>query len=75
MVPPKVRIFGADNKLECEVAPSNGNHLVATPAENLDLYWALIGVGGSTYAVDLSQTTRAHAGGPVAGASLILNDT
>ncbi|KAL9121202.1 MAG: hypothetical protein Q9187_002238 [Circinaria calcarea] len=67
--------LGADNTLEFEVVTANGKHLVATPTENSDLYWALNGGGGSTYAVVLSQTTKAHADGPVAGGSLTFNNT
>lgn len=67
--------LGADNTLEFEVVTTDGSHLVASPAENSDLYWALNGGGGSTYAVVLSQMTRAHADGPVAGASLSFNNT
>ncbi|KAL4787089.1 hypothetical protein BJX76DRAFT_345774 [Aspergillus varians] len=62
--------LAADNTLEFEVVTADGRHIVATPTENEDLYWALNGGGGGTYAVVLSQTTKAHADGIVAGASL-----
>lgn len=62
--------LAADNTLEYEVITGKGEHLVASPTNNSDLYWALSGGGGGTYAVVLSQTTKAHVDGPVAGASL-----
>ncbi|KAI4116925.1 MAG: hypothetical protein LQ345_002743 [Seirophora villosa] len=67
--------LAADNTLEFEVVTAKGEHSKATPTENADLYWALNGGGGSTYAVVLSQTTKAHADGRVAGASLTFNNT
>ncbi|KAK9418807.1 hypothetical protein SUNI508_14118, partial [Seiridium unicorne] len=39
----------------------DGEHLVATPEQNSDLYWAMSGGGGGTYAVAVSMTTRQHA--------------
>ncbi|KAJ0417855.1 hypothetical protein BJY00DRAFT_315457 [Aspergillus carlsbadensis] len=62
--------LAADNTLEFEVVTTDGRHLIASPTENQDLFWALNGGGGGTYAVVLSQTTKAHADGIVAGASL-----
>jgi hypothetical protein len=67
--------LAADNTLEFEVVTGEGKHVVATPTQNQDLYWALNGGGGGTYAVVISQTTRAHADGIVAGASLTFNNT
>ncbi|KAI1185598.1 hypothetical protein F5B17DRAFT_432374, partial [Nemania serpens] len=43
--------LGADNVLEWEVVTVDGRHLVATPTQNADLYWALSGGGGGTFAV------------------------
>lgn len=62
--------LGADQVLEWEVVLANGAHLVATPSSNSDLYWALSGGGGGTYAVVLSMTVRAYPDTPVTGASL-----
>ena len=62
--------LGADQVLEWEVVTANGSHIVATPTSNSDLYWALSGGGGGTYAVVLSMTVKAHLDTPVTGASL-----
>jgi hypothetical protein len=52
--------LGADQALEWEVMTVNGQTLKATPDENSDLYWALSGGGGGTYAAVLSLTIRLH---------------
>ncbi|RYP65454.1 hypothetical protein DL769_006309 [Monosporascus sp. CRB-8-3] len=62
--------LGADQVLEWEVVTAAGEHLVATPTENEDLYWALSGGGGGTYAAVLSITVRAHEDLKVSGANL-----
>ena len=62
--------LAADNTLEWEVVTSEGKHLVASKEQNSDLYWALSGGGGGTYAVVLSLTTKAHPDGPVGGGTL-----
>ncbi|GAP86889.2 putative FAD linked N-terminal [Rosellinia necatrix] len=62
--------MAADNVLEWEVVTAAGVHLVATPTSNADLYWALSGGGGGTFAVVLSMVTRVYSDGPIAGASL-----
>lgn len=67
--------MGADNVLEWEVVTADGQHLVATPEQNSDLYWAMSGGGGGTYAVAISMTSRLHPGGIVGGAALTFNDT
>ncbi|KAI9664636.1 MAG: hypothetical protein M1821_006082 [Bathelium mastoideum] len=67
--------LAADNTLEFEVVTPDGRHLVTSPSQNSDLFWALNGGGGSTYAVVISQTTKAHLDGPVAGGSLSFNNT
>jgi len=59
--------LGADNALEYEVVTIKGRHTTASPTQNADLYWALSGGGGGTYAIVLSVTMRAHRDGPVAG--------
>ena len=64
--------LGADQILEWEVVTAQGQHLIATPNSNADLYWALSGGGGGTYGVVLSMTVRAHPDGAVGGASLAL---
>ncbi|KAL8724285.1 MAG: hypothetical protein Q9166_008032 [cf. Caloplaca sp. 2 TL-2023] len=67
--------LAADNTLEFEVVTVDGQHLVASPSQHSDLYWALSGGGGGTYAVVLSLTTKAHPDSPTAGASLAFTNT
>ena len=52
--------MAADQALEWEVVTAIGEHLVATPSQNADLYWALSGGGGGTYGVVSSLTVKAH---------------
>ncbi|KAK7750185.1 hypothetical protein SLS62_007936 [Diatrype stigma] len=65
-------LFGlaADQVLEWEVVTATGELLTATPEQNSDLYWALSGGGGGTYAVVLSMTAKLHRNMPTAGATL-----
>lgn len=51
--------LSADNVLEWEVVLADGSHVVATPTSHTDLYWALSGGGGGTYAVVVSMTVKA----------------
>lgn len=67
--------MGADQVLEWEVVTANGTHLFATPEESSDLYWALSGGGGGTFAVVLSMTVKAYPDGPVAGGTLTVPNT
>ena len=62
--------LAADQALEWEVVTSSGSYLKATPTENSDLYWALSGGGGGTYAVVYSLTAKAHPDIPVAAGNL-----
>ena len=54
---------------------ADGRRSIATATTDSDLYWTLNGGPGSTYAVVLSQMTKAFADGPVAGGSLIFDNT
>lgn len=67
--------MASDNVLEWEVVTMDGSHLVATPNQHSDLYWALSGGGGGTFAVVLSMTVRLHPGGIVGGTILSFNDS
>ncbi|KAI1138398.1 FAD binding domain protein [Hypoxylon sp. FL0543] len=67
--------MGADQILEWEVVTANGTHLVASPSENEDLYWALSGGGGGTYGVVISVTVKAFKDGIVGGAFLSFDKT
>jgi hypothetical protein len=65
--------LGADNVLQWEVVTPTGAHILATPEENPDLYWALSGGGGGTWGVVVSMTSKLHPDGPVGGASFAIN--
>ena len=66
--------YGADNVLEWEVVTADGKHVIATPNnEHKDLYWALSGGGGGTFAVVISMTVRVYRDGNVALASFTLS--
>lgn len=65
--------LGADNVLEWEVVTAEGGHLIATPSQHADLYWALCGGGGGTYAVAISMTTRLFQDGPVGRAGFLIS--
>ncbi|KAF4614409.1 hypothetical protein G7Y89_g15329 [Cudoniella acicularis] len=67
--------MAADQVLEWEVVTATGEHLIATPEQNTDLYWALSGGGGGTYGVVLSMTAKIYPDGPIAGGSLIFENT
>ncbi|KAL2259507.1 hypothetical protein VTK26DRAFT_6797 [Humicola hyalothermophila] len=65
--------LAADQALEWEVVTPQGEYLIATPTSNSDLYWALSGGGGGTYAAVLSLTIKVHPDVKVAGGSLIFS--
>ncbi|KAH8820157.1 putative FAD-dependent isoamyl alcohol oxidase [Xylogone sp. PMI_703] len=67
--------MAADNVLEWEVVTAKGEYLIATPNQHSDLYWALSGGGGGTYAVVLSMTARLYKDGPIVGGILNFTDT
>ncbi|KAL0064816.1 hypothetical protein AAF712_008213 [Marasmius tenuissimus] len=52
--------LAADQVLEFEVITPQGQFVVASPSENEDLFWALQGGGGGTYAIVWSVTVKAH---------------
>lgn len=63
--------LGADNVLEWEAVTATGEYVVARPGSDYeDLYWALSGGGGGTYAAVLSVTIRAVEDTRFAGANL-----
>lgn len=66
--------LAADQTLEWEVVTAEGQHLVASPTRNSDLYWAL-SRGGGTYAVVMSLTSRLYPDGMVGGANLTVSST
>ncbi|PSN64856.1 FAD-binding domain-containing protein [Corynespora cassiicola Philippines] len=69
------RGMAADQVLELEVVTAGGELMVASPAQNQDLYWAMSGGGGSSYGVVVAVTLRAFADGVVGGASLAFSRT
>ncbi|KAJ5732350.1 FAD binding domain protein [Penicillium malachiteum] len=52
--------LSADQVLEWEVITAGGELKTASPTQNSDLYWALSGGGGGTYAVVLSMMVRVY---------------
>lgn len=65
--------LAADQVLEWEVITADGRHLVASPTDHHELYWALAGGGGGTFAVVICVTVRAFPDNEVVGgASLVI---
>ncbi|EXJ78850.1 hypothetical protein A1O1_09252 [Capronia coronata CBS 617.96] len=52
--------LGADQVLEMEVVTADGTHLTINERSYPDLFWAMRGGGGSTFAVLISVTVRAY---------------
>ena len=67
--------LAADQVLEWEVVTGDGDLIVASPTQNADLYWALCGGGGGTYAAVLSMTSKAHPDERTAAANLTFSNT
>lgn len=68
--------MGADQVLEWEAVTASGDIVTATPQNQYsDLYWALSGGGGGTYAAVLSMTIKVHQNMVTAGATLSFTDT
>jgi FAD/FMN-containing dehydrogenase len=62
--------LAADQTLSFEVITTTGTFLTASPTENSDLYWALSGGGGGTYAIVWSVTVKAFPDEKVTVASI-----
>ncbi|KAI1504041.1 FAD binding domain protein [Biscogniauxia marginata] len=63
--------LAADQVLDWEVVTANGELLTVTPSQNSDLYWAITGGGGGTYAAVLSMMiVKLHLDMPTAGVTL-----
>ena len=60
--------MAADNLLSVDAVLANGTAVTASACENADLFWALRGGGGGSFAVATSCTYRAHPF-PAAGAA------
>jgi hypothetical protein len=61
--------MAADQILEIDLVTPSGQFLTATPTKNSELYWAIAGGGGGTYAVVTSMTVRVFPEAPVVYAS------
>ncbi|KAF2396170.1 FAD-binding domain-containing protein [Trichodelitschia bisporula] len=58
--------LAADNVLEIEAVTASGEIITANECQNQDLFWALRGGGGSTFAVVTTYTMKAFPSVPVA---------
>jgi FAD/FMN-containing dehydrogenase len=67
--------LSSDNVLNWEVVTAAGTLVNANEYENLDLFWALNGGGGSTFGVVVSMTVRAHPDTVTSGATLAFYTT
>ncbi|KAF2458352.1 FAD binding domain protein [Lineolata rhizophorae] len=67
--------LGSDQVLEWEVVTAAGNILTASPNEHADLYWALCGGGGGTYAAVVSLTAKVHPALTVSAANMSFPNT
>lgn len=66
--------LAADQALEWEAIDGTGKYHKASRSEKSDLFWALSGGGGGTYAVVVSLTVKAHENIPVSGANLTFSN-
>jgi hypothetical protein len=66
--------LAADQVLEWSVVLMNGSIMDATPTINPDLYWALCGGGGGTFAIVISVTIKAYDTVMTSGAMLHIQD-
>ena len=69
------RFAGVDNVLEITIVTANGDHVIANPYQNEDLFWALRGGGGGTWGVVTSVTYKTHPYTPLSSALLLANST
>jgi len=64
-----------DNVLEITIVTADGDHVIANPYRNEDLFWALRGGGGGTWGVVTSVTYKTHPSTPLSSAILSVNST
>jgi hypothetical protein len=69
------RFAGVDNVLEMTIVTADGNHIIANPYNNEDLFWALRGGGGGTWGVVTSVTYKTHPSTPFSAAFFTANST
>ncbi len=61
--------------MEITIVTADGNHVIANPYRNKDLFWALRGGGGGTWGVVTSATYKTHPSTPFSAASITVNST
>jgi len=66
---------GVDNVLEITIVTADGDHVIANPYNNQDLFWALRGGGGGTWGVFTSVTYKTHPSTTFSSAILLVNST
>jgi FAD/FMN-containing dehydrogenase len=64
-----------DNVIEFKVVTANGDYLTVNAYKNTDLFWALRGGGGGTYAVVISATYATHDPFPLTAVIFLANFT
>jgi FAD/FMN-containing dehydrogenase len=67
--------MAADQVLEWETVTVEGDLMTANLEKNTDLFWALSGGGGGTYAIVLSMTVKAYPETRVASANLTFTNS
>lgn len=67
--------IGVDNVLEITIVTADGNHVIANPYRNKDLFWALRGGGGGTWGVVTSVTYKTHPSTPFYAGHIFVNST
>ncbi|CAG8952068.1 hypothetical protein HYFRA_00000806 [Hymenoscyphus fraxineus] len=67
--------MAADQVMALEAVTADGNKITASQMSHPDLYWALRGGGGSTFAIVTSMIIRVHPKVPVTLSSFSFNST
>ncbi|KAF9467715.1 hypothetical protein BDZ94DRAFT_1248856 [Collybia nuda] len=67
--------LGVDNVLQFTAVTASGEYLTANAFKNVDLFWALRGGGGGTYAVVTSATYLTHDRVPLTATYVLANFT
>ncbi|KAB8236625.1 FAD binding domain protein [Aspergillus alliaceus] len=67
--------LAADQVLEWEVMTAGGELLTASPSQHADLFWALSGGGGGTYAIVLGVVVKVYPEMKTATATLSFTDS
>ncbi|KAI5917151.1 hypothetical protein F4810DRAFT_705118 [Camillea tinctor] len=67
--------LGSDQVLSLQVVTADGQFVTADPNQNVDLFYALRGGGGSTYGVVTSAVVKAHPYTQILSTSLAFNSS